>query len=73
MILMDDFPSPRRLTCGQCGTEFTCGSGGAKGGCWCADLPVKLPVEGPDCLCPTCLKAKIAAVSPPVVELSLPE
>jgi len=46
--------TPRRVHCAGCGAAFECGLGGA---CWCADLPVHLPMPaaGADCLCPTCL------------------
>lgn len=48
----------RDLQCSRCGQPFRCGSGGQRGGCWCADLPPLLPATGAaaDCLCPTCLQ-----------------
>jgi hypothetical protein len=50
-------PTPRRLACARCGTEFECGLGGA---CWCAAEPYRLPMTTAaleDCLCPGCLRA----------------
>lgn len=49
----------RTLGCSRCGQPFRCGSGGKRGGCWCADLPPLLPADnrGGDCLCPACLAA----------------
>ena len=48
-------------TCPQCGTAFSCGTGGRSGGCWCQDLPAMLPVPeaAASCLCPDCLGALI--------------
>ncbi|MGB3274289.1 MAG: cysteine-rich CWC family protein [Xanthobacteraceae bacterium] len=50
----------RRLTCGRCGTAFTCDLSGQ---CWCAGEAARLPLPKPgdDCLCPTCLRATAAA------------
>jgi len=55
-------PDPRK-TCPECGARFECAVAAGKERCWCFDLP---PLPGaPDpkaaCLCPTCLKARIAA------------
>jgi len=37
-----------------------------EGGCWCAELPrVPLPADAEGCLCPNCLRAKIAALQKP--------
>ncbi|MFC3532867.1 cysteine-rich CWC family protein [Vogesella facilis] len=49
--------SPRELHCSHCGQPFHCGSGGQRGGCWCADLPPlrSTPGASADCLCPGCL------------------
>ena len=51
--------APRRLACPRCGTVFDCK---LSGNCWCdgeaARLP--LPVEGEDCLCPSCLRVAAA-------------
>jgi hypothetical protein len=34
-----------------------------EGGCWCAELPhVPMPADAEGCLCPNCLRAKIAAL-----------
>ncbi|MBM3530084.1 MAG: hypothetical protein FJX62_18535 [Alphaproteobacteria bacterium] len=55
----------RTLTCGRCGAPFGCGSGGSGGGCWCADVPLRLPLPrdaNEDCLCPACLR-RAAALS----------
>ena len=56
----------RRLTCARCGTAFDCGSGGKDGGCWCMDEADRAPMPttaDEDCLCPACLRAKIAALA----------
>jgi len=47
-------------TCVACGETFGCGNVEGKTSCWCADLPVVMPVTGDGCLCPKCLKAEIA-------------
>jgi uncharacterized protein len=43
--------------CQRCGSEFSCGSGGQNGGCWCMDFPPVLSPSGAsgDCFCPECL------------------
>ncbi len=53
-------------TCTTCGTDFTCGIESGNQTCWCFDLPNIIPIEAidrvdtaSDCLCPTCLQAKI--------------
>jgi len=49
--------------CAQCGAAMTCQP---EGGCWCAELPrVPLPADAEGCLCPDCLRAKIAALQRP--------
>ncbi|TJZ77584.1 DUF1289 domain-containing protein [Chitiniphilus eburneus] len=54
-------PPVVRKRCTRCGADFSCGSGGRDGGCWCADLPPAMPLPGAgDCLCPACLEAEIA-------------
>src|SRR4029077_5660720 len=56
----------RRLTCARCGTSFDCGTGGKDGGCWCMDEAEKAPMPtaaSEDCVCPACLRAKIAALA----------
>ncbi|MCW5692008.1 MAG: cysteine-rich CWC family protein [Pseudolabrys sp.] len=57
-------PWPRRsMTCGRCGAAFDCGSGGRDGGCWCADVPLRMPLPSgtnEDCLCPACLRRTAA-------------
>nr|WP_294860326.1 diphthine--ammonia ligase [uncultured Fluviicola sp.] len=46
----------KQKMCVQCGIPFSCYTQG----CWCADLPMIMPMENiTDCLCPTCLKAII--------------
>jgi hypothetical protein len=48
--------------CPRCGAVFSCGA--ATGGtCWCGVLPRLTFVDPavPDCLCPDCLKAALAA------------
>ncbi|MGL4995040.1 MAG: cysteine-rich CWC family protein [Deefgea sp.] len=48
----------KQKRCQRCGAEFSCGTGGRAGGCWCMDNPIRLPLpragEG-DCYCPRCL------------------
>jgi hypothetical protein len=55
--------SPRALTCAACGAPFSC-TGDIT--CWCAAEPYRLPMPAldsvADCLCPSCLRAKAAAV-----------
>jgi hypothetical protein len=54
----------RRLSCARCGATFDCGTGGAKGNCWCADEAARVPMPAAaneDCLCPACLRALIAS------------
>ncbi len=50
-------------TCPQCGTEFTCNVTNGDATCWCFDLPNVIILDAidppTDCLCPTCLQAKI--------------
>jgi hypothetical protein len=49
--------------CTQCGAAMTCQP---EGGCWCAELPrVPMPAGAKGCLCPDCLRAKIAALQMP--------
>jgi hypothetical protein len=46
----------RRVVCARCGTDFSCGLSGE---CWCASVPVRLPLptdSTEDCLCPSCLR-----------------
>jgi len=46
--------------CPQCGAAMTCQP---EGGCWCAELPrIPMPTDAKGCLCPNCLRAKIAAL-----------
>lgn len=47
--------------CHQCGASFSC-QAPQPGSCWCADYPPVLPVDDASkgCLCPVCLKAKVA-------------
>jgi hypothetical protein len=49
----------RRIACCRCGSEFTCGRGGA---CWCAEETARLPMpaDGEDCLCRECLRKMVA-------------
>jgi len=47
--------------CCACDAAFTCDVAGS---CWCAELPNVLPIAestAQSCLCPTCLREKIAA------------
>jgi len=49
--------------CAQCGAAMTCQP---EGGCWCAELPkVPMPTDAEGCLCPDCLRAKIAELQKP--------
>jgi hypothetical protein len=54
-------PTARAKTCPRCGTVFGCST---SSGCWCAAEPYSLPMPTPgstdDCICPTCLRAKVA-------------
>jgi hypothetical protein len=55
-------PRGRRVVCARCGSDFSCG---LSGDCWCASVPVRLPLPGEsteDCLCPSCLKKAAKAV-----------
>ena len=48
-------------TCPACQGTFACGAD--TGSCWCAELPATLPVPTDlkvGCLCPTCLRERIA-------------
>jgi hypothetical protein len=47
-------------TCIECGGTFGCGGAEGKTSCWCAELPMVMPVGDAGCLCPECLKAEIA-------------
>jgi hypothetical protein len=51
-----DGTAQRTLACARCGTTFGCDLGG---GCWCMDeaFRVPMPLDGGDCVCPTCLRA----------------
>jgi hypothetical protein len=54
--------TPVVLKCASCDAEFTCGIDGDSP-CWCSTgFPALLPVpdSGAACLCPECLKKKIA-------------
>jgi hypothetical protein len=52
-------PTPRRLACAVCGTEFSCGLSTE---CWCAAETARLPLPTGtgDCLCPDCLRKAAA-------------
>jgi len=53
-------------TCARCGATFSCAMADPSDGqpCWCTALPPALPVPGADanasCLCPDCLRQRIA-------------
>jgi hypothetical protein len=51
---LENQPS-RRLVCAGCGAAFNCS---LPGPCWCSDEAFRLPmpVDGSDCLCPSCLR-----------------
>jgi hypothetical protein len=49
--------------CAKCSAAMKCQP---EGGCWCAELPkVPMPTDAEGCLCPDCLRAKIAAQQKP--------
>ncbi|OYO31630.1 cysteine-rich CWC family protein [Janthinobacterium sp. PC23-8] len=59
--------------CTRCGAAFSCGQvdQGASGPCWCAALPLAVPVPLPGggatgCWCPDCLRAQIASLPAPL-------
>ena len=47
-----------KVRCPVCDTEFTCGSDGPEGACWCSKLP-PMPLTGDRCFCPKCLKKRL--------------
>jgi hypothetical protein len=47
--------------CARCGARFECGMQAGTTPCWCTALPPLDPVPGQGCLCPTCLRAALAA------------
>ncbi len=49
--------------CSNCGRSFNCGNTEPDNTCWCQNLSniVPVPANG-DCLCPNCLKTKIASM-----------
>lgn len=64
--------------CARCGATFTCSMADGDGSepCWCASLPLVMPVPAPgspasasapaedtSCWCPDCLKRHIATTS----------
>ena len=52
--------------CAQCGAAMTCQP---EGGCWCGELPrVPMPIDAKGCLCPDCLRARIAELQKPGVK-----
>ena len=48
--------------CPECGAEFQCLAHCAAKTCWCAALPrLPMPTDAAaDCLCPQCLRARVA-------------
>lgn len=56
---------PRQKRCSRCNASFSCGPAGARGHCWCEDLPhVSLAAAADqDCLCPECLAKAIGKLS----------
>ena len=55
-------------TCTRCGAEFGCAmADGAADKCWCMALPpaVAVPSDALGCWCEACLRAQIAALTPP--------
>ena len=60
----------KKKTCGSCGKDFSCYSGG----CWCGSLPVILPLDpNKGCYCPTCLKEDIRVKTLEFVENQTPD
>jgi len=59
LSLNGDYTVPaleKHKLCVNCGKAFSCYTAG----CWCADLPMIMPMENiTDCLCPNCLKSII--------------
>ena len=56
--------------CPQCGAQFRCGMESGDAECWCAALPALLPLPAKadpaapaTCLCPACLKGRLAKAS----------
>ncbi|HJU99101.1 MAG TPA: cysteine-rich CWC family protein [Burkholderiaceae bacterium] len=60
--------------CARCGATFTCAMADGDGSepCWCASLPLVMPVPSadvlppaadPSCWCPDCLRRHIATTS----------
>ena len=60
--------------CSRCGATFTCAMADGDGSqpCWCASLPLVMPVPSPgvsapasdpSCWCPDCLRRHIAATT----------
>lgn len=45
--------------CKNCNAEFECGNDNNVP-CWCCNLPNIVPLDSQNCLCPDCLKKKIA-------------
>jgi hypothetical protein len=58
-------PNPlhcQMAVCSSCNLPFTCGMRETSEPCWCAALPALPSIEpAQDCLCPACLKARLAA------------
>ena len=47
--------------CPECRAGFFCGPRPDTGRCWCDELPALIaPTSDAECLCPDCLKAKLA-------------
>lgn len=74
--------------CTRCGASFTCAmADGGADPCWCASLPLVMPVPStevltpaadPSCWCPDCLRRHISgsaasAASPATVTVTKPE
>lgn len=50
----------KRKSCKSCGAAFTCQAEGSSDACWCARWPALLPPDSDaDCLCPSCLQARL--------------
>jgi len=48
--------------CPECGDKFHCAGKAGEDHCWCADLPLVMPLKSAatPCLCKTCLEKEIS-------------
>jgi hypothetical protein len=59
-------PPANENVCPSCGERFVCGLDAGEKVCWCAQLPVlaEPPAPALGCLCPVCLRKKLASSHP---------